>query len=90
MTLQGNSWKLAGNSFYGKTLESGQNYHSIKVGDESFLKKSVKSPKFSAAEPVTEDLFEVKFARKFYREEKPLIIGFFILQYSKLRVSIKT
>ena len=77
---------LAGNSFYGKTLESGQNYHDIKVGNENYLKKAIRSSKFSAAEPVTDTLYEIQFTRKVYKEEKPLIIGFFILQYSKLRV----
>jgi len=78
---------LAGNSVYGKTLENSSQHSNVKLVDEKGLRKIVKRPNFLGSEEVSENLFEASSSKTRHTEEKPLIVGFFILQYSKLRVS---
>lgn len=59
----------------------------MKLVDEKGLRKIVKRPNFLGSEEVSENLFEASSSKTRHTEEKPLIVGFFILQYSKLRVS---
>ncbi len=71
----------------GKTLQDGSNYTDIRIVDDEGLKKTIAKPAFRSAETLGDGIHEVETARRRVAETNPLIIGFSILQYSKLRVS---
>ena len=83
-SILADTYKLLGNSAYGKTLEALDTHRNIKyVTDTS---KLVRTPQFRKSTPLDDSIDEVETAKKSVRWTLPLQIGFFVYQYAKLRM----
>ena len=71
-------------SAYGKTLEDLGRHRNVKYVTDSA--KLVNNPLFRKQTPLADDMMEVDMAKKIVKWRLPLQIGFFVFQYSKLRI----
>ena len=78
--------KLIGNSAYGCMLKNKEKYRNIKYADDSDTGLLVNDPFFRDLNPISDNCYEVEMAKKSIRFDMPTQIGFFILQYAKLRM----
>ena len=77
--------KLQANATFGKTMEQVRNRVNIRlIADPKKLAKAVSRPAFKQAEIINEDLTMVRGARGRVILEKPISVGFAILELSKL------
>ena len=83
-SILADTFKLLGNSAYGKTLEGLGNHKNVKyVRDSS---KLIKTPQFRKCTPIDDSIEEVECVKKTVRWTLPLQIGYFVYQYAKLRM----
>ena len=80
------TFKLLGNSAYGKTLEARDSHKSVAYTDGQGWTKLVNDPLFRTSSQLGEDMYEVESAQKEVKWDLPLQIGFFTYQYAKLRM----
>ena len=79
-SILSDTFKLLGNSSYGKTLEDlGRHRHIKYVSDSS---KLVNDPLFRKQTPLDDDLMEVEMGKGQIKWDLPLQIGFFVYNYS--------
>ena len=78
--------KLLGNSSYGYQIMD-RSRHTIKkyLNDEK-THKAINEPLFKRLNTVEKDLYEVELLKSTIEHREPIIVGFFILQYAKLRM----
>ena len=77
--------KLQANSTYGKTMESMRNRVNIRlIADPAKLRKAVSKPSYQQAQIINTDLVMVRAARQKILLNKPIAVGFCILELSKL------
>jgi len=77
--------KLQANCTYGKCMEQVRNRQNIRlISDERKLLKAVSKPSYRQAQIVNPDLVMVRSARAKVRLNKPIAVGFCILELSKL------
>jgi hypothetical protein len=80
-------FKLMNNSVYGKTMENVKNrINGDLCANEKKLKKKVNSPLFKCATIFNENLALVEHYRKVVELNKPIYIGFTVLDLSKLHM----
>ena len=48
--------------------------------------KAINEPLFKRLDAVQKDLYEIKLLKSTIEHKEPIIVGFFILQYAKLRM----
>ena len=78
------TFKLLGNSAYGKTIENlGKHYRVYYVENSS---KLINDPLFRKQTTVADNIEEIEMAQKRIRWNLPLQIGYFVYQYAKLRM----
>jgi hypothetical protein len=77
-------FKLMNNSVFGKTMENVRNRVNIRLiaSGTAFL-KAVAKPTFQYCEHITPDLVMVKMARSTIKFNKPIYVGFCVLDLSK-------
>ncbi|GFN95579.1 hypothetical protein PoB_002208500 [Plakobranchus ocellatus] len=81
------TFKLLGNSAYGKSLENLENRRDVVYSTSENVGKLVNDRLFRTCIPLDHnDLFEVDSAKNKVRWNLPLQIGFFVYQYAKLRM----
>ena len=81
------TFKLLGNSAYGKTLENLENRRDVVYSTSENVGQLVNNRLFRTCTPLDHtDLFEVECAKNKVRWNLPLQIGFFVYQYAKLRM----
>ncbi|GFN95226.1 hypothetical protein PoB_002173200 [Plakobranchus ocellatus] len=81
------TFKLLGNSAYGKSLENLENRRDVAYSMGRDVGKLVNSRLFRTCTPLDHhDLFEVESAKSKVRWNLPLQMGFFVYQYAKLRM----
>ena len=85
-TILADTFKLLGNSAYGKTLEALDKHKDIVYTDGTDWTKRVNNPLFRSASQVDENLYEIESAKGRVKWNLPLQIGFFTYQYAKLRM----
>ena len=79
--------KLVGNSVYGKTITNKLKHRNVTYhSDPRQVSLKIKSPKFRHLEEFQGDFWEVESAKGFIKMDTPIVIGFTILQYAKLRM----
>jgi len=77
--------KLQANARFGKTLEQVRNRVNVRlIADENKLLKAVSKVSFRRSEIVNENLVMVRAARNKIKLNKPIAVGFSILELSKL------
>ena len=81
-----NTFKLLGNSAYGKTLTNKEKFRNVSYITPDLVGLKVNSPLFRAMHELSEDLAEVESAQKTIRWDLPNQIGLFVYQYAKLRM----
>ena len=78
--------KLLGNSSYGYQFMD-RSRHTITnyLRDENFH-RATNEPMFKRLITVKKDLYEVELLKSSFEHRETMIVGFFILQYAKLRM----
>ena len=77
--------KLQANATFGKTMENVRNRVNVRlIVDPDKLTKAVSKPSFRQSEIINQDLVMVKAARGKIMLNKPIAVGFAILELSKL------
>ena len=78
---------LSGNSAYGSLIMDKTKHRKIEYveGEESVCIK-VNNSNFQRYDNVGENLFEVQLGKKQIRLDLPIQLGYFVLQYAKLRM----
>ena len=78
--------KLLGNSSYGYQIMDRSKHTMTKyLGDEK-THKAINNQFFKRLNIVAKDLYEVELLKSTIEHREPIIVGFFILQYAKLRM----
>jgi len=78
-------YKLFANAFFGKTCENVRNRVNLRlIADPCKLVKAVSKATFSRSDTINEDLVLVRAARSKVTLNKPVAVGFTILEISKL------
>lgn len=77
-------FKLMNNSVYGKTMENKRRHRDIKlVTDEATAKKTIANPRFQQFTIFNEDLVGIAMAKRITILDKPIYVGFSILEFAK-------
>ena len=78
--------KLLGNSSYGyQIMDRSKHTTTKKLNNEKFHKAKIE-PLFKRLNTVEKDLFEVELLKATMGHRQRIIVGFFLLQYAKLRM----
>ena len=78
--------KLLGNSSYGYQITDRSRHTITKYPNDEKTRKAINEPLFKRLNRVENDLYEVKLLKSTIEHREPIIVGFFILQYAKLRM----
>ena len=78
--------KLLGNSSYGYQIFVRSRHTITKYLNDQKTLKAIKEPLFKRLNTVEKDLYEVELLKSTIEHREPIIVGFFILQYAKLRM----
>ncbi|XP_033729708.1 uncharacterized protein LOC117318890 [Pecten maximus] len=82
-----NTMKLIGNSAYGGLIMDKSKHTNIKyVRGETNACNAINDPRFKDLHQLDEDIFEVENAKRTITYDLPIQLGYFILQYAKLRM----
>ena len=77
--------KLLGNSSYGyQIMDRSRHTETLYLNDEK-THKAISNRLFRRLNNVTPDIYKVELAKSTVEHREPIIVGFFILQYAKLR-----
>lgn len=79
--------KLIGNSVYGKTITNKERHRDVKyvIGRQQTSNR-VKSTRFLSLDELDDDFFEIESRKRTITMDIPVVVGFTILQYAKLRM----
>ena len=78
--------KLLGNSSYGYQIMDRSRHTITKYLIDEKTHKAINEPLFKRLNTVEKDLFVVELLNTTIEHREPIIVGFFILQYAKLRM----
>ena len=78
--------KLLGNSSYGYQIMDRSRHTETKYLNDEKTHKAINGKLFKRLNSVSEELYEVEFVKSKIEHREPIIAGFFILQYAKLRM----
>ena len=83
----GDTYKLLSNSSYGSILMDKSKHTNVKyLTSKAKMTKIINSPTFKAMEELNHNILEVETYKSRLTLDTPVQIGFFILQYAKLRM----
>ena len=83
----GDTMKLIGNSAYGSMIMDKTRHTSVKyVSGYASLAKVVNNPKYKRMSEISDGYFETECAKSRIKMDLPTQIGFFVLNYAKLRM----
>ena len=78
--------KLLGNSSYGYQIMDRSRHTITKYLNDEKTHKAINESLFKRLNTVEKDLYEVELLKSTIEHREPIILGFFILQYAKLRM----
>ena len=78
--------KLLANSSYGYQIMDQSSHSVTKYLTNEKTHAAIISKLFKMLDPVNNSLYEVELAKAQIEQKEPIIVGFFILQYAKLRI----
>ena len=85
--IQGDTSKLIGNSAYGSMLLDPTKHRAIKYAfDSNRVSQQVNEPTFRHFNKLDSDFYEIEHAKRQTIFSMPIQLGFFVLQYAKLRM----
>ncbi len=83
----GETMKLLGNSSYGSMIMDKEKHMSISyTNDKKRIQQKINEPNFFHLEDLDHDMVEIESKKKIVRLNTPVQIGYFILQYAKLKM----
>ena len=78
--------KLLANSSYGYQIMDGSRHTVTKYWNDEKTHSAINIKLFKRLNFITDQLYEVEFVKSEIEHREPVIVGFFILQYAKLRM----
>ena len=78
--------KLLANSSYGYQIMDGSRQTVTKYLNDEKTHSSINSKMFKRLNHIADQLYEVELVKSKNEHREPIIVGFFILQYAKLRM----
>ena len=78
--------KLLGSSCYGYQILDRSRHSINKYLCDEKAHEEINSKMFKRLNTINENLYEVELAKKTIEHREPIIVGFFILLYAKLRM----
>ena len=78
--------KLLANSSYGYQIIDRSRHTVTKYLSDEKTQAAINSTLFKRLDPLNNSLYEVELAKAEIEHKEPMIVGFFILQYAKLRM----
>ena len=78
--------KLLGNSSYGYQIMDRSRHTETLYLNEEKTHKAINNRLFRRLNSVSRDIYEVELVKSTIEHREPIIVGFFILQYAKLRM----
>jgi hypothetical protein len=85
--ILGDTSKLIGNASYGGLLVNKSKHTDVEfIRGKQQVKLLANQPRYKDMTLLDEDLFEVQMAKKVINQDIPIILGFFVLAYAKLRM----
>ena len=78
--------KLLGNSGYGKTITNVDRHRDVSYCTEKAASLLVNDKRFRQLDMVVDDAYEIELNKKTVKYTLPVHVGFFVLQYAKLRM----
>ena len=79
--------KLIGNSVYGKTITNKEKFKKVVYeADDAATARLIGQDTFVSLEPLGDDFFEIISHKNNIMMDTPVVLGFCILQYAKLRM----
>ena len=78
--------KLLGNSSYGYQIMDRSRHTITKYLNDEKTHKAINEPLFKRLNTVQKDLYEIGLLKSTIEHKEPITVGFFILQYAKLRM----
>ena len=85
-TVVAETMKLLANSSYGYQIMDGSRHTVTKYLSDEKIHAAVNSKLFKKPDHVNNSLYGVELAKAQIEHKEPIIVGFFILQYAKLRM----
>ena len=85
-TILAETFKLLGNSAYGKTLTNVSKHREYQYVSIQRATSLINEPRFQKLTELGEDIVEVEMNKKNISWSLPLQIGYFVYQYAKLRM----
>ena len=78
--------KLLSNSSYGYQIMDRSKHTETKYLDEKKTNRAIYSPLFKQLQYINDSVYEVEHVKAEIEHREPIFVGFFILQYTKLRM----
>ena len=78
--------KLLGNSGYGKTITNVDRHRDVSYCTEKAASLMVNDKRFRQLDIVVDDAYEIEMSKKIVKYTLPVHVGFFVLQYAKMRM----
>ena len=78
--------KLLRNSLYGKTITNVDRHHDVNYCTEKAPSLMVNDRRFRQLDVVVDDAYEIEMNKKTVTYTLPVHVGFFVLQYAKMRM----
>ena len=85
-TIIADTMKLLGNSGYGKTITNVDRHRDVKYCTEKAASLMVNDRRFRQLDVVVDDAYEIAMNKKTVTYALPVHVGFFVLQYAKMRM----
>ena len=78
--------KLLGNSGYGKTITNVDRHRDINYCTEKAASRMINDKRFRQLDIVIDDAYEIEMSKRTVAYTLPVHVGFFVLQYAKMRM----
>ena len=85
-TIIADTMKLLGNSGYGKTITNVDRHRDVSYCTEKAASLMVNDKRFRQLDIVVDDAYEIEMNKKTVKYTLPVHVGFFVLQYAKMRM----
>ncbi len=84
--VQAETMKLLGNSSYGYQLLDRRKHKTVQYAADDTIHKLINKSNFHSYDEITDSVYEVTMSKKTILHKDPIVLGYFILQYAKLRM----
>ena len=85
-TIIADTMKLLGISGYGKTITNVDRHRDVSYCTEKAASLMINDKRFRQLEIVVDDAYEIEMNKKTVKYTLPVHVGFFVLQYAKMRM----